>query len=724
MPVTAATVDLERLDKRYSALRLRLAGLQGQARELQARQSTLVRDISLAKARIELAPEAAEVFNYLQEKAHAKAVGQFEDLLTAFVSDVIPDAGSIHLELGTERGAPALDIMVNNGGDMEDILYGNGGGLTNVVVTGLGYSALARTNNRQLMLQDEPDCWLKSVNVPAFTKVIAEVANPRREDDGTFIPGCQTLMVSHNDISLMDEGAHIQDLRIERDLTAFAARHGVDVVPVGDVTDCAYVVWVAGKAGKRASIEVRYRPAGEGDDEKNALTKGFPYLEPIGGARAWESEEQVGIRWIEAINLRTHICTRMELSSGLNVLTGPVNAGKSNLYFAALRAMAYGESDDSMIRHGADECIIRMCLEDGVVLEMVRTRKGAPKVLYRRYASLADFKAGNAAHQGPQERKSTAPSFITDVLRIERVDGMDIQLRSQKQPVFLLDDSPARRAQLLSVGRESGLLQALIERHRLQNRRDKEQVKRDEVELALLNRTLTVMSPLAGMSGLTDILTGLFDEAKEAQACVTALRALLAKMAPLHQKTVLFGYVEAQLTATMVVPTCVDTKPLASLVARVARSHHAAQLPDMPAAPAVPSLVSVAPLSRVLDRLAAGQHVARIAALLPDAPVTPQLADVTTLSRLLSRLTSGAQMAQLAEHLPASPAVPAIKDTSPLRRDGVTLAKGAENLTELAAAEKQLVAEERAADEALHALKDELGICPVCNKAFKEEQHA
>ena len=125
MVVSVATVDLEKLNRRYDALKMRYASLQGRARELQVQRTRLVRDISLAKARIELAPQATEVFNYLQEQAHARAVGEFEELLSAFVSDVVPDAGKIHLELGTERGAPALDILLDNGGDLENILEGN-----------------------------------------------------------------------------------------------------------------------------------------------------------------------------------------------------------------------------------------------------------------------------------------------------------------------------------------------------------------------------------------------------------------------------------------------------------------------------------------------------------------------------------------------------------------------------------------------------------------------
>ena len=721
MPVTVAMVDLERLNRRYTALQMRFAALQGRAKELQVQKTRLTTDISLAKGRIELAPQAAEVFNYLQEQAHARAVGEFEDLLSAFVADVVPDAGKIHLELGTERNAPALDILLDNGGDMENILEGNGGGLTNVVVTGLGYSALSRTSNRQLMLLDEPDCWLKSKYVPNFTKVIAEVSNPRADEDGTMLHGCQTLMISHNDVSLMDDGAHIQDLRLERDLAEFAARLGVKVVYKGEVAECAHVVWVPGTGARKGHIEVRYRDDGLGDEEQNALTKGFPYIEAIGGARAW-SDDMPGVRWVEVANLRRHVMSRLELSPGLNVLTGDINGGKSTLYFTALRAMAYGETDDTMIRHGADQAIVRLGLENDVVLEMVRSRKSSPKVLFRRFNSHADYLAGKPAHEGRQETRGGVPSFISDVLKIERVDDLDIQLRSQKQPVFLLNETAARRAQLLSVGRESGLLQALIERHRLQNRRDKEQVKRDEVELNLVNRTLTVMAPLAAMAPLVDIMNALMEDARVANAKLEATRTLVARLNPLESRVKLLGLVGDKLAESPLAPKYVQTKPLADLVARLERTHKLAKLPDLPAAPVAPAYVPTKPLAALVARI----ERTHVLAKLPDlrsAPALPVLADTRRVLDLLETIAAGQQAEQLAARMVSAPAVPKLTDTTLLRRDGVTLSQRLATMTTLEKDEKTVAAEASAADEALHKLKHDLGVCPTCNQVFQEGSH-
>jgi hypothetical protein len=718
MSVTLATVDLERVARRYSALQMRFAALQGRAKELQLQRTRLVREISLAKARIELAPQAMEAFNYLQEQAHARAVGDFEDLLSAFAADVVPDAGKIRLQLGTERGAPSLEILVDNGGDLEGVLKGNGGGLTNVVVTGLGFSALARTTNRQLMLLDEPDCWLKAKNVPAFTKVIAEVANPRPDEAGVLQPGCQTLMISHNDISLMDEGAHIQDLQIERNVAEFAARHGVAVEYVGEASPCAYVVWVPGKGSAKDHIEVRYRNDPEADDEQNALTKGFPYIQSIGGARAWP-DDMPGVRWIEVENVSRHVKTRLELSPGLNVLAGDVNCGKSTLYFTALRAVAYGESDDTMIRHGADAAVVRICVENDVVVELVRKRKGGPKAEYFLYES------GKLTHKETPDRpgEKAVPEFVTKALKISRVDGLDVQLRSQKEPIFLLNETASRRAQLLSVGRESGLLQAVIERHRLQHKRDKELVKREEVELNLVNRTLTLLSPLGMMAGLVDIMDASLETAREAGSSMEAVQSLVAQLSPLESRVKLLAAVGPLLSAVPVAPAPSSTEPLADLVTRLTRTNLLTQLPDMPEAPQVPVPTDLAPLHGILTAIGKGQYAGALLDVLPTAPAVPAQTDTERLVTVMGAIEKGQHAGQLISLLPEVPALPQLVDTSDLRRDGVALAKHGEAVVTLEKDEKAAVAEAVAADEAEHALKHELGVCPTCDRAFEGVSH-
>lgn len=713
MPVTMSSVDLERLSSRFMGMQMRLSTLQGRVAELSARQTKLAHDVSIAKGRRDLAPAAMAAFTYLREKAHAKAVGDFEALLTDFVQDVIPGEGSVRLELGMERGAPSLDIMLDNYGDLEEIYSGNGGGLTNVVVTALGFSALSRTRNRQLMLLDEPDCWLKAQNVPAFTRVIAEVSNPH-EEDGVVVPGCQTLMVSHNDITLMDEGAHIQNVQVDKNLSMYAKRLGADVRYVGVETTSAHVIWVPNATGN-GHIEVRYRAAPADSEEKglDALEKGFAFIDNVGGARAWD-ESMPGVRWIEVENLRRHLKTRLELSSGLNVLTGGVNSGKSTLLFTALRAMAYGESDDTLIRHGADSAVIRLGLEGGVVLEMVRNRKGSPKVIYRRYVD------GVRTNEGGQERKSV-PNFITESLRIATVDDMDIQLRHQKQPVFLLNEPASRRAQLLSVGKESGLLQAMIEKHRLNVTRDNAQIKRDEAELNEVNRTLKVLAPLASLTAIADILQGMMADAKETSDQLSKARTIVGRLTMVEGKAKLGIALDGKFEGHMTPPSTVDTTRLHYVIHQLTVNSGRAQLPDMPEVPMAPVLHSTRALLSLIEALSTTGLRAELPDL-PQVPLIPELADTRRVTKVIGLLRHG-DIARIGALMSEIPSVPDLLDTREIRRSGIQLSRGAESVRKLTADDNVVAAEQEQAEAALADMKAKLGVCPLCNHAFDGHNH-
>lgn len=651
--------ELGQLRNKFLALQMRFSTLHGRHSELKAQQSRLVRSISLAKARIELAPLATETFNYLQEKAHSRAVGEFEELLSAFVADVIPEAGSIRLELGTERGAPALNIKLDNAGNLEDILDGNGGGLTNVVVAALTYAAQARANTRALIVLDEPDCWMASTRVARFTKVIAEVANPTVNPDGTQTGGCQTLMISHNKTSLIDPSAHIITLANE---------------------------------------------------------DGVPIVESSVGARPWADTSQEGVRWIEVENYRAHLLTRIVLCPGLNLVAGDINVGKSTLVTSALRALAYGDVDDSIVRHGQNFAKVRVGLENDVVLEVVRFKKTAGlKTLFRRY------RGAELLHEGPMEHR-TVPGFISEILRIERVDDLDIQLRSQKQPVFLLNEPASRRARLLSVGREAGLLQSLIEKHRLELKRDKEAVKREEVELNTVNRSLTVLGPLSGMDALVGVLTTLLEDVQSSAQSSHSLSGLIQQLEPLMGMTALLTLEGSTLARELPVPSLTHLGGLTKLVAQLESNSDLALLPDLTDAPNVPELNSNQQLVTLISAISKGAHAQSTLLLLPEPPVEPNLQSAVKLDQLLTALRAGRHAESGLSLLPAGPVIPDLILTTGLSLIVENLSTQAKAGQELVTSEKLLAQETSQAEQNLNRLMHELGVCPVCSSPFKNEE--
>lgn len=689
--------DATELRSKLLGLQMRMSTLDGRSAELKIQHAKLKESIAIAKARIDLAPMAAEAFTYLQEKAHARAVGEFEELLSAFVADVIPEAGAIRLVLGTERGAPALDLVLDNGGNDEDILHGNGGGLTNVVVTALTYAALARTNNRSLVVLDEPDCWLKASRVTHFTRVIAQVANPELDEAGHVCnQGIQTLMISHNSTSLMDPGAHILQLSDE---------------------------------------------------------DGVPVVESHRGASAWVDDSQEGLRFIAVENFRRHLNTRINLCPGLNVLAGDINLGKSTLFFGALRALAYGELSDAVIRHGAASAKVRVGLENEVVLEVERYKRSTGfKTIYRKYVS------GVLTNEGPMEARSV-PGFITDVLRIAPVDGLDIQLRSQKEPIFLLNEPASRRARLLSVGKEAGLLQSLIERHRTELKRDKEFVKKEEVNLAEISRTLRALSPLSSLSGMSSLLSSMLEDLADEATSRKNLESCINTLTPLQAKIKLLESHEEGLQPNIEVPTLKDTQGISRLIGQMQATYQLAQVPNLPGAPVLPPLADTRTLATQVAVIARGLQADAVLGAMQPAPAVPHIADTTTLRSAIEIIDKGLQASALLEALPVAPVVPVMPDSTKLREhisiiskglkaeavlarmptppalpvvvDSAAMAYRVKVLDKLSSDGKKLAATATQAEQlhqdantALHDLMHELGVCPTCDTPFVKETHA
>lgn len=706
--------------ERLMGAQLKHASLLGQENAIAQQAHKLTASIGIAKARLDMAPEVSSVFEYMQEKVHERAVGEFEALLTAFVQDVVPNAGEIRLELGTARGAPSLDVLVDNGGDLENILEGNGGGLTNVVVTGLAFSALSRTSNRQLLVLDEPDCWLKSNYIPAFTRVIAQVAN-EEDPSESGESGIQTLMISHNDVSLMDEGACIQELRNEVDLEAYAANVGLPIEIKGEPSSGAYVYW-APKKGSKGKLVVEYRDDMVDAGEQNALTKGYPVVDSIEGARSF-LPSQTGIRWVEVKNVRHHVFTRLELSPGLNVLAGDINSGKSTLYLTALRVLAYGEADDTMIRHGARSAIIRVGLENGVELEVERYRSGTPKMEFRRY------KNGKLTNEGPALTRSAVPEFIEKELNIRPVDGLDIQLRSQKQPIFLLNETPARRARLLSVGKEAGLLQNLIEAHRLSVRRDRELLKREEMELALLNKQLAALRPLSSLSSLIPLLSGMQEEIKEGQRTQEALSTLSEKFYRLSRLVQVASVNAVEGLQVPAIPKLNEVDTLAALQPRLEQLERKSQLSKAvlahngPKLPATPKLADVEVLAKITTTLPSLQKKVQLPTP-PAAPTAPNIEqgarEERQLQGLVGKIQKGAQLAKLGQAVITElPPAPVIKEAENLISSLALIKARIESLQKGQKALKEIKEQVSAEAKAMDALKVELGSCPTCHQLFE-----
>lgn len=571
----AIEVSAAELRTRAQSLALRVAQLRGRQSADAQLQAELTESVALAKGRMALAAEVANVFEGLQTLAHQRSVGALEELLTAVLEDVLPGEGVIRLIPSYKANATHLDIALEKGGNLEDLVDGNGGAVTNVVCAGLRYAALARTGNRPVMILDEPDCWLKPERVPAFVETISQVSAQG---------GFQTFFITHHDPAFF-EGKF--------NLVRFSATaDGVSATPLSPVVS------------------------------------------------NWTSDAQPGIRSIRLENVRRHVNTLVPCFPGATAYIGDNNLGKSTALMAASKIVAYGESDDSVIRHGCEEARIVIELEGGNRLEWSRSKKRSPTVLYQH------FRGDELVAEGPQKTRNQAPEWVQEILGISRVDDLDIQVGNQKTPVFLLNDSAPRRAQILSVGRESGYLPTLMRAYEGQRTADRETIKSGESALTRLKLRAAYFADLpridqklAKASAMAEDVLRVLSQAEKMAAAIRAIATKTARVEALSEVEA----IRVKLPASP--PALVNTEKLGSVLTKMARYERLTSAPALPLAPKVPVLQDVRRMrelgvrwSKAQARVVALQSVEELRCELPTKP--PELAATAELQRQLQALTT------------------------------------------------------------------------------------
>jgi energy-coupling factor transporter ATP-binding protein EcfA2 len=321
------------------------------------------------------------------------------------IHDVMPKnkGQEVVFNLATKRGKPNLDIMIKVGeGKFEDVNSGRGGSVSNVLSTGLRYVTLSRTKNRRFMILDEPDCWLEDQAVPRFAKVVSDISRK---------VGIQTIAISHKNPEFYNSRM-IELYRDDNDV--------VKAKVIQESKDDSYI---------------------DSDEYEDINRTSFM--------------DDVGIRRIKIKNYMSLTDINVELSPTMNMIVGENDIGKS-AFFSAIRSFVENDCNETMIQHGKDMFSIEMEIEDGIVLRLEHKRKGQKKTTYQMIMPDGETIS--------EDNGRDVPDFIEEALAIKSIDGINIQLGHQKTPVFMIgpDVTSSKRAELLSLGRESDYIQKMI----------------------------------------------------------------------------------------------------------------------------------------------------------------------------------------------------------------------------------------------------------------------
>lgn len=391
----------------------------------------------------------------------------------------------------------------------------------------------------------------------------------------------------------------------------------------------------------------------------------------------WESDDQPGIRGLELVNVRTHLHTYIPCFPGPTVYVGGNNLGKSTAFGAALKAVAYGESSDGLITHNKEEAKIVIHLESGLRLEWTRSLKKSPAVMYRLW------KGSELLEESRQKSRNQAPEWVSTTLGISRVDDFDVQIGHQKNPVFLLNEPASRRAQILSVGKESGHLKTLMQEYEKVKDRDRDTVKQGELELARLKVRAGYLERL---KDTRMVLSRLVEQSEEMVNALEAREKISGLLATLEALTTKLNAAEAvKVDPIPAIPELIDERMTGKMISTLTRSIQFEGLRPLVQIPALPQLLETQPLLEVGRALAREAALAKALSLSPvSMPEAPALIDVNAIT---------------------------------LSVQGIERADAAVRVAHTQHVEGERLVEE--AFQALDALADELGgDCPLCGSAL------
>jgi hypothetical protein len=327
---------------------------------------------------------------------------------------------------------------------------------------------------------------------------------------------------------------------------------------------------------------------------------------------AWD-DAQPGLRFIRLVNVQAYQDATLRLSPGVNALIGPNNRGKST-FIRALRAVFYGEARDSLVRAGAKAALVEIGVAGNRILRFTRQPRRSPVNIWSLHE--ADGAVVEKAGMRYETGGRAVPDWVADLIRIRKVEDLDVHIAHQKFPVFLLGETPSRRSAVLSIGQEAGYIRDMLVIHRERCRRDNDLVRNGERELIALGETLDGLRELDRLKEKLSVARERSKDLKSSAAHLDKLRhgaSLLADLGFRLDKAKRRAAITASLPAaerladlTRMVEHSRERERLGrnviQLSRQLARSHaRLAALQDMPQA--VPVLDNTAPAQSTLKRI-------------------------------------------------------------------------------------------------------------------------
>lgn len=418
----------------------------------------------------------------------------------------------------------------------------------------------------------------------------------------------------------------------------------------------------------------------------------------------WD-EGQKGIRSIKLQGFMAHHEATIPLSPGVTILTGDNDIGKSAVV-QALRSVVHGEGHESYVRHGAQKYTISIDFGPEGVLTHERRVKGARKEYY----SLE--RNNEISHES---EKAKTPEWILEELGLGLVEEFDVQLKTQKDPVFLINQTGITQARLLSIGRESQYLVGMQEDYKSDIMVEKKYLKKEEKEYAKISNILAKVSNFPVVKENTEkLINDEYGKIKKNEQTDLLLEEYVKRLDS-KQKIV-----DLSINDTPGQKSYLDTAILKNAIGRIdlltkvsdkALPHEVEQV----------SILQISDLSNKINKIQNLSPVKKLPANIQGSSIAIKWQDINSLLQVVSRIERTVRVQDL-PNLPKQVDSVEHLDTSEIVKTG-------KKINELIASGKKTVAEKKGVEEKIKECIEEKeaiikscgNICPVCNNIWNHE---
>lgn len=460
-----------------------------------------------------------------------------------------------------------------------------------------------------------------------------------------------------------------------------------------------------------------------------------------------ENEDHDYIRSIRMRQFMSHQDTEFPLHPYLTCLIGENDIGKSVLA-TAIKAVSYNDSSDSYVKHHCDEA------------QVLFTLNKKRQVLWQRFKVTS--------HENPQKVKyslfvdknliadefnsSEVPRFISKELNILTTEDLDIHVGNQKQPVFLLssDVKPQERAKILSLGKESLIIQKMMENIKVKNRQNKQIVKEGEEKYDTLNKQLQVLVNIDDIVKTGEEAKSAYFALNKQQESIVELNTTLSELVAIKSlseiKTCLSHIFEPSLKDCTSLKQILNDVYIQESIAEIDEVNHNIKEPELKlvndldkmikrlslveAGASIevidlelnePKIKDVADLSDVLGKLKNSTHLSKIDSI--DIQLQePKIKDVADLADILSRLKNSTKLSvvepvdyQIAQEVK-------LKDSDALKKMLVELEQTEILLEDYEVKKANLELWKEKIDQEIDSfLQKNKGICPTCHQELGKE---